>query len=168
MVVDYQALLRGHTEAGEVCYVEGLGAVPVAVARELMKDAFVAAVLKDGVDIRRVVHFGRRPTRLQTTALRVRDPRCVVPGCEATEGLEVDHIPEWERTHHTTLDELARECAFHHDQRTYQGATLTGGSGHWQWTPPPPGPFDELPGPFGKPPNPSLFDDPPHPRNADD
>jgi hypothetical protein len=161
VVVDYQALIRGHTEGGEVCYVEGVGPVPVAVARELMTDAFIAAVLKDGVDIRRVVHLGRRPTRMQMTALRVRDPRCVVPGCETAEGLEVDHIPEWEQTHHTTLDELARECAFHHDQRTYRGATLAGGPGQWRWTPPPPGPFDDPPGPFDDPPGP--FDDPPGP-----
>ncbi|HLI54569.1 MAG TPA: HNH endonuclease signature motif containing protein [Acidimicrobiales bacterium] len=112
------------------------------------------------------------------TALRVRDPRCVVPGCDSTEGLEVDHIPEWEQTHHTTLDELARECAFHHDQRTYQGATLTGGPGHWHWTPPPPGPFDDppRPGPFDQPrpslpeepPGPGLPDEPPNPPSFQD
>src|SRR5579875_896087 len=154
VVVDYQALIRGHTQDGEVCYVEGFGPVPVAVARRFMQDSFVAVVLKNGVDIRKVVHLGRRPTRMQMTALRVRDPRCVVPGCESTEGLEVDHIPEWEHTHHTTLDELARECAFHHDQRTYQGATLTGGPGHWHWTPPPPRTLREPPptGPIPPPP----------------
>jgi hypothetical protein len=167
IVVDWTALIRGYTRGAEACYIDGFGPIPVALARQMLDDAFLAAVLKDGTDIRRVVHLGRYPTRMQKTALRIRDPQCVVPGCESTRRLEYDHVPDWNITHHTTLDELARECSFHHDQRTYYGATLSGGPGDWQWTPPPPGPFDDPPGPgpFDDPPagqhNPGPFDDPP-------
>jgi hypothetical protein len=159
VVVDYQALVRGHTVGSEDCYIEGVGPIPVAMAHEILGDAFLAGVLKDGVDIRSVVHFGRHPNRMQKTALRVRDPRCVVPGCESTRGLEADHCPEFEKTRHTTLDELAHLCEFHHDQKTHRGAVLSGGPGAWKWTPPPPGPFDDpAPGPFHDP-VPGPFDD---------
>ena len=163
VVVDRQALLRGYAEDGERCEIEGFGPVPVAVAKEIMSDAFLAAVIKDGIDIRRVVHLGRYPTEMQKTALQVRDPCCVIPGCEQTERLEAHHTPEFEKSRHTTLDELARTCSGaggHHDQLSYQGALLTGEPGNWQYQPPPTGgPFDDPPDtPAGGP-----FDDPPDP-----
>jgi len=142
-VIDIAALARGYTQGEERCYIEGVGPVPVSVVKDMAANACLAAVLTNGVDIRSVVHLGRHPTRLQKTALRVRDPHCVVPGCDVTENLQVDHCPEWEKTRHTTLDELARECAFHHRQRTYDGAALGGTPGDWKWIPPLPGPFDD-------------------------
>lgn len=180
VVVDRAALLRGHAEEGERCEIEGFGPVPVAVAREIMEDAFLAGVVTDGVDIRRVVHLGRHPTEMQKTALHVRDPRCVVPACERTDRLEGHHAPAFEKTQHTTLDELANLCDGHHDEVTYQGAILSGEPGNWQWQPPPPhGPFDGPPDPNADPasgpfddsppslssagPTPGLFDDPPNP-----
>ena len=65
--VDRTALLRGRVEGDEVCEVTGLGPVPVTAVRELMEDAFIAALLTDGTDIRSVVHLGRQPTALQRT-----------------------------------------------------------------------------------------------------
>jgi len=153
-VIDHAIFERGHALPGERHYIEGIGPVPVSVFEELMQDAILAAVITKGTDIARAVHLGRHPTALQRTALHVRDPHCVIPGCEQTEHLEIDHIPEYAQTHHTTLPELARECQLHHDQRTYQGATLTGSPGDWHWQPPPPeGPFPTAPpgwtgGPF--------------------
>lgn len=164
VVVDRNALLRGYTLDGERCEIEGFGPVPVTVAREIMGDSLLAAVVTDGVDIRRVVHLGRYPTEMQKTALAVRDPICVVPLCDRTDGLESHHTPAFEKSHHTTLDELARTCSGHHDQLTYQGAILSGEPGDWSWQPPPPhgafegppdgmdpcaGPFDDSPGDVG-------------------
>jgi hypothetical protein len=39
----------------------------------MMADAFLAAVVTDGVDVRSVVHLGRNDTAHQRTALEVRD-----------------------------------------------------------------------------------------------
>jgi hypothetical protein len=188
-VIDHAIFERGYALPGERHYIEGIGPVPVTWIEQLMNDAFIAAVVTKGTDIASVVHLGRFPTALQKTALHVRDPKCVIPGCEQTEHLEVDHVPDFSQTHHTTLPELARECALHHDQRTYQGAVLTGGPGNWHWQPPradgpfdgpfdgpsegqtaaPAGPFDDAPttargGPFDDPPPTGCadpFDDPP-------
>ena len=38
--VDHSAFLRGHTEAGEVCEIAGVGPIPVSVAQRLADDAF--------------------------------------------------------------------------------------------------------------------------------
>lgn len=47
--------------------------------------------MTDGTDIQAVSHMGRRVTARQRTALEVRDPCCVVPGCEVRDHLEIDH-----------------------------------------------------------------------------
>jgi hypothetical protein len=80
-----------------------------------------------------LAHLGRRPTAHQRTALVVRDPECVVPGCHVRVGLEIDHVDPWCATRVTKLDRLARLCRFHHAQKTHEGYRLEGGPGHWGW-----------------------------------
>ncbi len=173
--VDHSALVRGYVMPGEVCEIDGVGPIPAVTARAMAADAFLAAVVTDGVDIRSVAHLGRSPTSAQRTALCVRDPVCVVSGCAVSAGLEIDHVDPWALTHVTRLDGLARLCRHHHQLKTYHGWFLTGGPGCWQLEaprsdtstpdqqarrrrPPPPassppvvradGPFDPGPEPF--------------------
>ena len=82
----------------------GGGPVPVRVVRSLLDDAFVTAVVSDGVDVSTVAHLGRRPTAHQRSALEVRDPECVVGGCHVRVGLEIDHVEPWSATRVTKLD----------------------------------------------------------------
>ena len=147
-LVDHAALVRGHVEGDECGMIKGVGPVPVATVRAMLDDAFLGAVVTDGVDIRSVVHMGRRPTALQATALWVRDRACAVPGCDVAEGLEAHHLGGgWSATRSTSLDDLALLCAYHHDLASYRGWTLIGPPGQWAWRPPPggvlPGPFDD-------------------------
>ena len=136
VVIDHAALLRGKAEAGERCEVAGGGPVPVRVVRSMLDDAFVTAVVSDGVDVSTVAHLGRRPTAHQRSALEVRDPECVVPACHVRVGLEIDHVEPWSATRVTRLDALARLCRFHHAQKTHEGYRLEGGPGHWRWLKP--------------------------------
>jgi hypothetical protein len=136
VVIDHAALVRGKAEAGERCEVAGGGPVPVRVVRSMLDDAFVTALLKDGVDVSRVAHLGRRPTAHQRSALEVRDPTCVVPSCHVRVGLEIDHVEPWSATRVTKLDALARLCRFHHAQKTHEGYRLEGEPGHWRWLKP--------------------------------
>ena len=151
-VVSHAALVRGHVEGGETCVIDGVGPVPVTTIRAMTADAFLAAIVTDSCDIRAVAHAGRQVTARQRTALIVRDPHCVVPGCVVRAGLEIDHVAPWTATHITTLDQLARLCKHHHHQKTYGGYTLTGPPGQWTWTPPATGPPE--PGPEST----TLFD----------
>lgn len=156
-VVDHAALVRGHTDGEERSYIDGVGPVPVSTIRAMVEseDPFLAAVVEDATDIRAVCYPNRHVSRKQRLGLIVRDPCCSVPGCDVTHGLERDHFPPFEQSRHTRIDELRRVCQHHHAQITNDGATLTGRPGHWVWTPPPPGPFDD-PDPFG----PDPFGDP--------
>ena len=134
--IDLAALRRGWAADGEMCEIEGVGRVPVAVVREWTLDAFMALVVTDGTDIRSVVHLGRYPTAAQRSALLVRDVECVVPGCHVRRGLEIDHVDPWVPYHVTRLDRLARLCRRHHRMKTYERWRLSGGPGGWNWDPP--------------------------------
>jgi hypothetical protein len=136
VVIDHAALVRGRAHADERCEVAGGGRVPVPVVRALLDDAFVTAVVSDGVDVSRVAHLGRRPTAHQRSALAVRDPECVVPTCHVRVGLEIDHVEPWSASRVTRLDALARLCRFHHAQKTHEGYRLEGRPGHWRWLKP--------------------------------
>ncbi len=147
--VDANALQRGHTKPGETCEIDGVGPIPVAAARAATSDAFLAVVATRGIDVRSVTHLGRTPTAHQRTALVVRDPECVVPGCHATSRLEIDHVTPWALTHRTRLDDLARLCHRHHFLKTYEGWRLTGRPGQWCWQPPDAGKAEHGPDPPG-------------------
>jgi hypothetical protein len=129
--IDHAALVRGVVRAGECSEIDGVGPVPVDVVRAMMADAFLAAVVTDGVDIRSVAHLGRSVTATQRTALYARDPECVVPGCHVRTRLEIDHVQGWAATRVTRLDELARLCHYHHALKTHEGWILRGPPGHW-------------------------------------
>jgi hypothetical protein len=136
VVIDRNALVRGQAEVGERCEVAGVGRVPVRVVRSMMDDAFLTAVVSDGVDVYNVAHLGRHPTAHQRSALHVRDPECVVTHCHVRVGLEIDHVEPWSATRITKLEALARLCRFHHAQKTHEGYRLEGGPGHWRWLKP--------------------------------
>jgi hypothetical protein len=124
VVVDLSAFRRGHAHPGEVCHIVGGGPIPVSVARDLERDAFLKAVLHDGVDVHTVAHFGRhRPAHLET-ALRLGAPpefagiECSEIGCERRYGLEFDHVDPCANGGPTSLANLKPECKPHHWDKT--------------------------------------------------
>lgn len=136
VVVDYDALVRGHSVAGEQCEIPGFGPVPVSVARKMSEDAVLKVVLTRGVDVVGVAHGGRTIPAHLRSALEIRDPKCIVPRCDIRRNLEIDHRNTWSRTQVTKLDDLARLCPHHHYQKTFLGYTYRGGPGTWRWIPP--------------------------------
>lgn len=135
--VSIEALRRGRLEEGEVCEVPGIGVVPLAVLEDVVGDATAKVVIRDGVDVATVCHVGRSVPAAIETALEVRDPVCVVPGCDVGLSLEIDHwkVP-FAKGGPTALWNLARVCRFHHQMKTYEGYELRGGPGQWEWVPP--------------------------------
>jgi len=130
--VDHAALLRGHSEGGEMCEVPGVGPIPVSTARVWAGDAVLEALVTKGVDVVAVAHAGRTVTAAQRAALEERDHTCVVPGCAIARGLEIDHVDGWALTRITTLERLVRLCRWHHHLKTYRGYRLDGNVGDWR------------------------------------
>jgi hypothetical protein len=136
VVVDYEALMRGHTVAGERCEIPGIGPIPVTLARQMAEDCILKVLLTKGVDVMAVAHGGYTIPAHLRTALDVRDPKCIVPGCDARRRVQKDHRNAFGRTRVTKLEDLAHLCPFHHYLKTFCGYTYRGGPGTWEWIPP--------------------------------
>ena len=136
LVVDLRAWRRGRAEEGEPCHVVGGGPVPVALAEELSRDAFLKAVVHDGVEIRTVRHFGRHIRAELRTALDLGPPptfegiECA-DGCGKRYGLEWDHIDPVAHGGPTSYGNLRPRCFSCHAEKTERDrqAGLLGGRG---------------------------------------
>lgn len=137
--IDAAALARGHPQSGEISEIAGVGPVPVAAVRRLLPEAWVRVVFRDTKEVKGVCHLGRTVASHIQSALEERDPTCVWPGCPVSQGLENHHfVEDFAQCGTTSLDNLARVCARHHDMITYGGFVLEGGPGHWRFRGPPP------------------------------
>jgi hypothetical protein len=136
VVVDYEALMRGHSVGGERCEIPGIGPIPVTLARQMAEDCILKVLLTQGVDVMAVAHGGYSIPAHLRTALDVRDPKCIVPGCDGRRRLQKDHRNAFGRTRVTKLEDLAHLCRFHHYLKTFCGYTYRGGPGRWEWIPP--------------------------------
>ena len=98
IVCDLEAWRRGNAQEGESCHIVGGGPIPVSLAKDLSRDAFLKAVLHNGIDINTIAHFGRRWPAVLRTALELGGPPhfdgrvCAAPGCDRRYHLQDDHI----------------------------------------------------------------------------
>jgi hypothetical protein len=135
---DYAAYVRGHTEPGEICEIEGAGPVPVSVIERLAGEhPIVDVVLTHGRDVTHIAHLGRSGDTFLKAAIEWRDPHCRIEGCHATDGLEIHHITRVTDHGISSLETEVRICAHHHDLVTHKHYQLQG-SHHtgWRLTPP--------------------------------
>jgi hypothetical protein len=137
VIIDLDTLRQGTVGPGGRCEISGVGPVSVAWARELLGDGLFQVFVTSATDVHSVWSPGRHQHRDVRAGLLLRDPRCVVPGCDARLGLEADHwVKDFAHGGLTTLDNLARICTRHHRQRTHQGYVLRKGPEGWEWIPP--------------------------------
>jgi hypothetical protein len=122
LVCDVFAFRRGHTHPGEVCHIIGGGPIPVAVAKELAADAFIKAVLHDGVQIHTVKHFGRYLSAALRTALDLgpvpafSGRECV--DCGSRWRLQYDHVDPVANHGLTEFANLESRCWQCHQEKT--------------------------------------------------
>ena len=113
--VDHRAFVSDHTEPGELCEIAGVGSIPVVVAQRLACDAFLKALITDGVDVLAVSHLGRTIPAHLRTAIEDLYQECVVEGCHVNSHLELDHNRPIEEGGPTELVNLNPLCSHHHD-----------------------------------------------------
>ena len=124
IVCDLRAYRRGRAAQGEACHIIGGGPIPVSLAQELGRDAFLKAVLHDGVGIHTIAHFGRRYPAVLRTALMLGAPPnfdgpiCSEPGCDRRHHLERDHVNPCANGGLTSYENLGSPCWPHHQNKT--------------------------------------------------
>jgi hypothetical protein len=137
VVIDAAALRRGTTQGDEICEIEGIGPVSVEAATELLSEASLRFVIREGFDIKTVTKSTRDVAACIEAALIVRDRTCARPGCGKRFGLETDHREvDFGDDGPTELDNLVRLCPQCHDLKTYGGWRLEGEPGAWKWIAP--------------------------------
>ncbi|MGI9602006.1 MAG: HNH endonuclease signature motif containing protein [Acidimicrobiales bacterium] len=117
--LSWSAALRGRVLPGELCEIDGDGPIPLVDALDLADDPFIKAVLRDGTDIKRVLHFGRNVPAELVTALEAQGRRCAVPGCTNRAWLEIDHaVVNYAAGGPLALWNTQFLCTHHHRQKT--------------------------------------------------
>jgi hypothetical protein len=124
---------QGHATRADVVFVAdvgtgkahvvGGGPVPMATVRAAAKDAFVKAVLHDGVKVDTIVHYGRKalPAHLRSV-IELGDPpefggpRCV--DCGSPFGIERDHVDPVANGGRTCSSNIAPRCRRCHHAKT--------------------------------------------------
>jgi HNH endonuclease len=124
LVCNISAFRRGHTHPGEACHIIGAGPVPVSVAWDVADDAFIKAVLHDGVAIDTVAHYGRHINAELRTALGLGVPPafdgavCAEEGCDRRYHLQFDHRDPVAHLGPTSLENLQPMCRRCHGEKT--------------------------------------------------
>ncbi|HTX63434.1 MAG TPA: HNH endonuclease signature motif containing protein, partial [Acidimicrobiales bacterium] len=122
VVADLYAWRRGHAHQKEPCQLIGGGPIPVDLAKELAKDAFLKVVLHDGTDVQKVLHVGRRVTAALKTALDL-GPAPMFTGracvdCGRRYGLEYDHTDPIAHDGPTSMRNVVARCYPCHKEKT--------------------------------------------------
>ncbi len=129
VVVDHQALVRGHVEPGERCEIPGVGPVPVSVVKAMESDCYLRVLVTRGHDVLALGSESRYIPASVRAALQLSDKVCSVRGCDVTVGLELDHrkpVCDGGKTKFENLDWL---CRHHHYLKTHKGHRLVGERG---------------------------------------
>jgi hypothetical protein len=122
IVCDLFAWRRGQAHDGEVCHLIDGGPIPVSLAKDLAQDAFLDAVLHDGVSIHTVKRFGRyQPAELRT-ALDL-GPVPAFTGrqcadCGRRWGLQYDHVDPVANQGPTSYANIQARCYSCHQDKT--------------------------------------------------
>jgi hypothetical protein len=102
--------------AGRAAHIDGIGAVPVAVAHQVACGGTVQRVVHDPrgkiIDLG---FSGRIFSAAQRRAIIARDGSCIIPGCPVpARWCEVHHVDEHARGGATHVDNGVPLCFFHH------------------------------------------------------
>jgi hypothetical protein len=131
--VDAATLRRGFVDGDETCEIPGVGPIPVDVAKDLLGDAVFHVVVTEGTDVRAVTSKKRTIPASLRRALMERDRTCAVPGCDATEHLQIDHRWDFAKGGPTELANTCRLCPPHHRMKTAGVFRLVEVDGQVRW-----------------------------------
>lgn len=132
--------LLGHPDAGSA-KVEGVGPIPVDVARRLCGNAKgwmrVLTAPETGV----ILSVGRKSYKPPAPLRRLvqwRAGTCMAPGCNLPAGrCEIDHTISWDDLGETELPNLAPLCKGHHDVKHHtMWSVVQREEGTMEWTSP--------------------------------
>ena len=122
IVCDLRAWRRGHAHHGEPCHILDGGPIPVDLAKQLSKDAFLNVAVHDGFEIGKFARLGRHIPVALRAALDLGDPpdftgkRC--SDCGKRHRLQLDHVDPVANGGPTSYKNLQPRCYTDHQAKT--------------------------------------------------
>ena len=111
----------GLATATETCEIVGVGPVNIDFVRQILPDALVDVLVHDLVDIKAHATMTRHQKRALESALKVRDRRCVVPGCKRRRQTPGRPPPRLRQTGPHLGQNCELLCEVHHAEKTHRG-----------------------------------------------
>jgi hypothetical protein len=136
ILVDSGALDRGYALDDERCELVDGPRLPVSTVRNLLDDARVALLVRNGGEVSTITSPSPVIPRALRRKLEMTYRRCGVPGCANDQWLEIDHVIARHDGGLTVLTNLWRICPHHHRLKTHHGWRVTGTPGNWDLIPP--------------------------------
>ena len=101
---------------GDGCTLDDGTPISGSIVERLVPESFISAVIHDA-DSRPINASGRQrhPTRRQRRVVKERDRTCV--DCDGSVLLQYDHVPDYDLSNRTLIDELELRCAPCHQRR---------------------------------------------------
>jgi hypothetical protein len=124
VLVSHEVAKRRWTDVrdGEMCKIPGVGPVPPSVAKKIAQDAFLTGVFYDGVDLRHLKRWSRKPPLEVRTALELGPPpefdgiKCA--DCSNRFRNERDHVEPHNQLGPASTDNLQPRCWTCHQEKT--------------------------------------------------
>jgi hypothetical protein len=125
VTIDLPTLLGLAENPGQL---NGYGAIPASVARELASDGKWKRFITDP-QTGNLLDYGREsyePPQALKDFLIARDRTCRFPGCRRSAALsDLDHAQSWEEGGSTSAENLGALCRRHHRLKTHDGWSVT-------------------------------------------
>ena len=125
VTIDLPTLLGLAENPGQL---NGYGAIPASVARELASDGKWIRFITDP-QTGNLLDYGREsyePPQALKDFLIARDRTCRFPGCRRSAALsDLDHAQSWEEGGSTSAENLGALCRRHHRLKTHDGWSVT-------------------------------------------
>lgn len=137
LTIDIQTLLGMSENPG---ILEGYGAIPASIARELAADGKWRRLITDPIT-GNLLDYGRetyQPSQALVDFLMARDRICRFPGCrQPARVADIDHAQSWESGGNTSPENMGLLCRRHHRIKTHGGWKLqSSADGSCSWTSP--------------------------------
>ena len=137
LTIDLPTLLGLAENPGEL---QGYGAIPASIARELAVDGKWRRFITDPTN-GNLLDCGRdtyTPTQQLVDFIMARDKTCRFPGCaQPAHRTDIDHAIPWESGGETSPTNLGLLCRRHHQMKTHGGWSMESfADGSCEWTSP--------------------------------
>jgi len=133
LIATKDAVERGYLLPGEKCETAQGDHIPMSAVDEALRDK--DTLVQEVVDVSKIITYKKYIPKRMRDALEAMGVRCVVPGCNRTKHLQIDHTVERRDGGPTTLANLGFLCPYHHRLKSARLYDLWHDEDGWHWEP---------------------------------